>query len=98
MFDSSGENLSALPVRSKKRDWSYTGCIDVYERLIDTGCGHALLSKHEVAPYKDFVQKAKSAVVFRIANGSTVARIHVKEVNENSTLYVMANAPPVLSV
>ncbi|MFM7983184.1 MAG: hypothetical protein ACKPKO_28075, partial [Candidatus Fonsibacter sp.] len=68
MFDSSGENPSALLVRSKKRDWSYTECIDVCEWLIYTGCGHDLLSKHEVAPYKDFVQQAKSPVVFRIAN------------------------------
>ncbi|MFM7985455.1 MAG: hypothetical protein ACKPKO_39685, partial [Candidatus Fonsibacter sp.] len=63
-----------------------TECIDVREWLIDTGCGHDLLSKHEVAPYKEFVQKAKSPVVFNTANGSTttnsVAKIHVKELNE----------------
>ncbi|MFM7990454.1 MAG: hypothetical protein ACKPKO_65165, partial [Candidatus Fonsibacter sp.] len=102
MLDLSDVNHQALPVRPKKRDRFYTECVDVREWLIDTGCGHDLLYKHEVAPYKDFFQKAKSPVVFHTANGSTtannVARIHVTDLNENITPYVMANSPPVLTV
>ncbi|MFM7980982.1 MAG: hypothetical protein ACKPKO_16865, partial [Candidatus Fonsibacter sp.] len=79
VLDLSDVNHQALPVRPKKRDRSYIECIDVREWLIDTGYGHDLLSKHDVAPYADFVQKAKSLVVFHTANGSTtthnVARV-----------------------
>ncbi|MFM7988905.1 MAG: hypothetical protein ACKPKO_57295, partial [Candidatus Fonsibacter sp.] len=57
VLDLSEDNQRASPVRPKKRDRSFTECIDVREWLIDTGCGHALLSKHEVSPYKEFVQK-----------------------------------------
>ena len=97
----SGEN-DACPVRPKSRNWSYTECDVVKEWLIDTGCGNDLLSKRDVASVKEYVRKAKRPVVFHTANGSTttnsVAWIHISELDENITPYVMSNAPLVLTV
>ncbi|MFM7982939.1 MAG: hypothetical protein ACKPKO_26805, partial [Candidatus Fonsibacter sp.] len=59
----------ALSARAKRRDSSYTECAEVNDWLIDTVCGHDLLSKQEVAHYKKFIHKAKSPTVFHTANG-----------------------------
>ncbi|MFM7984496.1 MAG: hypothetical protein ACKPKO_34740, partial [Candidatus Fonsibacter sp.] len=92
----------AVPAKPKSRDWAYTDRIVVKDWIVDTGCGNDLLSKRDVASVKDYVRKAKRPVVFRTVNGSTttnsVAWIHIQELDENITPYVMSNAPPVLTV
>ncbi|MFM7988610.1 MAG: hypothetical protein ACKPKO_55790, partial [Candidatus Fonsibacter sp.] len=94
----------ALPAsyNTKKRDMSYTECTVINEWLIDTGCGQDLLSKKDVANYRKFIRKADPPTVFHTANGKTItnnlAWIHVHELDENITPYVMATAPPVLTV
>ena len=49
-----------------------------------------------------FINKAKHTITFHTANGPTVpenvANIHVKEVDEDITPYILNNAPPVLTV
>ncbi|MFM7979042.1 MAG: hypothetical protein ACKPKO_06960, partial [Candidatus Fonsibacter sp.] len=42
VLDLSKDAQQALSVRPKKRDRSFTECIDVREWLIDTGCGRDL--------------------------------------------------------
>ena len=70
--------------------------------LVDTGCGYDLASKREVALMKTFVEKAKHTITFHTANGPTVtedvADVYVKELDENITLYIYNNIPPVLTV
>ena len=70
--------------------------------LVDTGCGYDLASKREVALMKTFVEKAKHTITFHTANGPTVtedvADVYVQELDENITLYIYNNIPPVLTV
>ena len=51
---------------------------------------------------KRYVSKAKVPITFHTANGPTrtenIANIHVRELDENITPYVLENTPPVLTV
>jgi hypothetical protein len=86
----------------KKRDFNFVKCGMVKERLVDTECGYDLVSKRETGLIKRFVRKAKVPITFHTANGPTrtenVANIHVRELAENITPYVLENTPPVLTV
>ena len=42
--------------------------------LIDTGCGHDLVSRRELAAVKDMVRKAQQTIILHTANGKVVAR------------------------
>ena len=85
----------------KKRDFNFVKCGMVREWLVDTGCGYDLVSKRETGLIKRFVSKAKVPITFHTANGPTrtdnVANIHVRELDENITPYVLENTPPVLT-
>ena len=70
--------------------------------LIDTGSGYDLFSKRGVALMTRFINKTKHTITVPTANGPTVtenvANIHVKEVDEDITPYLLNNTPPVLTV
>ena len=61
-----------------------------------------ILSPRETALIKRFVSKAKVPIPFHTANGPTridnIANIHVRELDEHITPYVIENTPPVLTV
>jgi len=86
----------------KKRDFNFVKCGMVKEWLVDTGCGYDLVSQRETGLIKRFVSKAKVPITFHTANGPTrtenIANIHVRELDENITPYVLENTPPVLTV
>jgi hypothetical protein len=86
----------------KKRDFNFVKCGMVKEWLVDTGCGYDLVSQNEIGLIKRFVSKAKVPITFHTANGPTrtenIASIHVRELDENITPYVLDNTPPVLTV
>ena len=70
--------------------------------LIDTGCGHDLVSRKEIAAVKDMVRKAQHTIILHTANGKVVARdaidMFVKELGQNVEPYVLDTTPAVLSV
>ena len=60
-----------------------------------------ILSPRETALIKRFVSKAKVPITFHTANGparTDNVAMHVRELDENITPYVLENTPPVLTV
>ena len=54
--------------------------------LIDTGCGHDLVSRRELTAVKDMMRKAQQTIILHTANGKVVARdaidLFVKELGQ----------------
>ena len=67
--------------------------------LMDTGCGHDLISK---AGAQDATTESKSSVVFSTANGAistrTAMRAHCAELDQVVEAYVLPSTPWVLSI
>ena len=70
--------------------------------LIDTGCGHDLVSRHEIKTLKKWIKRAERPITFITANGNTDAteaiRMFVEEFGEDIEPYVLENTPAVLFV
>ena len=71
-------------------------------RLIDTGCGHDLVGKRDVAQLRKFVHPAVEPLFLKTANGSTDANevidVTVEGFGEEVQPYILESTPPVLSV
>ena len=71
-------------------------------RLVDTGCGHDLISNTNVKLFGGETKRLEKAVIFQTANGDTpsthVAPISFRELNETIEPYVLKEAPSVISV
>ena len=61
--------------------------------LIDTGCGHDLVSRRELSAIKHMIRLAKDVIVLHTANGKAVARdtidLFVKELGPTVEPYVL---------
>ena len=70
--------------------------------MIDTGCGHDLVGRREVAALKAVFKRANIPITFVTASGSTPAteylQLHIGELDEVIEPYVLASTPAVLSV
>ena len=70
--------------------------------LVDTGCGHDLVSLKSVRELENMFKTGGSEVVFATANGSTPAKGRVKlqvpGLDEIINRYILADTPAVLSV
>ena len=70
--------------------------------LVDTGCGHDLIGKTEVASSGGVCRPAKESLTFNTANGKTIALEQASyqsaELNEEIDAYVLDSTPAVLSV
>ncbi len=70
--------------------------------LVDTGCGHDLIGKNEVASSGGKCRPAKESLTFNTANGKTVALEQASyqstELNEEIDAYVLDSTPAVMSV
>ena len=70
--------------------------------LVDTGCGHDLISESDVLKLKKWVKKAKFPITFITANGTThadkVVELFVKEFGETIEPYLLKSSPAVVSV
>ena len=74
----------------------------VKEWLIDTGCGHDLVSKDGVQMLKPYFRDASEKVVFDTAGGEapadTVVPMYVPDIGEAIEPYILDSTPNVLSV
>ena len=65
--------------------------------LMDTGCGHDLVSKKEIQDIERFVHKAQEPIIFNTANGKTACddavHMFVKELGEEIDPYVLRSTP-----
>eukprot|EP00974_Lingulodinium_polyedra_P096382 9343424-Lingulodinium_polyedra.AAC.1 len=70
--------------------------------LIDSGCGHDLITKSDAQKLKRFIRRASEAVNFRTANGLTRAtefvKLLVKEFGTEVEPYIIDGTPNVLSI
>eukprot|EP00974_Lingulodinium_polyedra_P008368 797644-Lingulodinium_polyedra.AAC.1 len=70
--------------------------------LMDTGCGHDLITSSDAQKMKDFIRKATTSVNFNTANGTArgteVVDLFVKEFGVNVEPYVLKSTPNVLSI
>ena len=70
--------------------------------LVDTGCGHDLVSRTNVKLSGGETRRLETAVIFQTANGDTpsthVAPISFRELNETIEPYVLKETPSVISV
>ena len=70
--------------------------------LVDTGCGHDLVSSTNVKLSGGETRRFKKVVIFQTANGDTpstrVAPISIRELNETIVPYVLKETPSVISV
>ena len=70
--------------------------------LVDTGCGHDLVSSTKVKLSGGGTRRLEKAVIFQIANGDTpsthVAPISFRELNETIEPYILKGTPSVISV
>ena len=70
--------------------------------LVDTGCGHDLVSRTNVKLSGGETRRLEKSVIFQTANGDTpsthVAPISFQELNETIEPYVLKEAPSVISV
>ena len=70
--------------------------------LVDTGCGHDLISVTNVKLFGGETRRLENAVIFQTANGDTpsthVAPIFFSELNETIEPYVLKGTPSVISV
>eukprot|EP00974_Lingulodinium_polyedra_P105168 10182887-Lingulodinium_polyedra.AAC.1 len=70
--------------------------------LIDTGCGHDLVTKADAQKMKKFIRKASPPMSFNTANGIThaekVLKVDVDEFASSVQPYILENTPNVLSV
>ena len=70
--------------------------------LVDTGCGHDLVSRTNVKLSGGETRRLEKAVIFQTANGDTpsthVAPISFQELNETIEPYVLKETPSVISV
>ena len=76
------------------------GTINIW--LVDTGCGHDLIGKNEVASSGGVCRPAKESLTFNTANGKTIALEQAAyksaELNEEIDAYVLDSTPAVISV
>ena len=103
-------NIFSTPARSvvngkvKELSWYVAspaeGTIRIW--LVDTGCGHDLIGKTEVASSGGVCRPAKESLTFNTANGKTVALEQASyksaELNEEIDAYVLDSTPAVISV
>eukprot|EP00974_Lingulodinium_polyedra_P006260 593440-Lingulodinium_polyedra.AAC.1 len=70
--------------------------------LIDSGCGHDLITKSDAQKLKRFIRRASGAVNFRTANGLAraidVAKLLAKEFGTEVEPYILDGTPNVLSI
>ena len=70
--------------------------------LVDTGCGHDLVSKADVYAVKRFLKAAPEVITFQTANGPSVADhvcpLRFDELDEDIEPYVLKDTPSVLSI
>ena len=70
--------------------------------LVDSGCGHDLISKREVADSQLDQEQCDNPMGFNTANGSTVAHnvapLYIDELNCNISPYVLPSTPAVVSM
>jgi len=70
--------------------------------LVDTGCGHDLISKHEVSECGFPLQRARQELTFNTANGNTTAtsvtNIPCEELDGFICPHVLDSTPAVISV
>ena len=70
--------------------------------LVDTGCGHDLVSLSNAKSAKAELKRLEKPVIFQTANGDTpsthVAPMFFSELNETIEPYVLAETPSVISV
>ena len=69
---------------------------------MDTGCGHDLIGKNEVASSGGKCRPAKESLTFNTANGKMIALEQASyqstELNEEIDAYVLDSTPAVISV
>eukprot|EP00974_Lingulodinium_polyedra_P083503 8083739-Lingulodinium_polyedra.AAC.1 len=69
--------------------------------LIDTGCGHDLVTKGDAQKMKRFIKRASQPMSFNTANGIThvdeVLKVDVDEFASTVKPYILDNTPNVLS-
>ena len=70
--------------------------------LMDTGCGHDLVSEGEISGHRPELRLANKPMVFNTAGGmapaSRVVDVKVKELNQAVTPFVLKSTPAVLSI
>ena len=70
--------------------------------LVDTGCGHDLVSREHARALKRGVKRASKPIQFATANGSTdateVLELFINEFNQEIEPYILENSPDVISV
>ena len=70
--------------------------------LVDTGCGHDLISKADIAKLKKFIRQAERPITFITANGQTYANevvdVFLQEFGDKISPYILNNTPAVVSV
>ena len=70
--------------------------------LVDTGCGHDLISAANVKLSGGETERLEHAFIFQTANGDTpsthVATIFLSELNETIEPYVLKETPSVISL
>ena len=86
----------ALAASSKKH-------VDIIKSwLIDTGCGHDLISRKDLQSLAVKITASLNPLTFNTANGQTVsteaAHLYNKELKEELLPHVLSSTPPVLSV
>ena len=70
--------------------------------LVDTGCGHDLISRRELPTHGNCLKAAQVPITFDTANGEThtteVADIFIKQLNADILPYVLEETPAAISV
>ena len=98
------QNLKANRTYEKRMRAASPGkpCPMVRMWLIDTGCGHDLVSHADTVAMKRFIEKAAQPLTFHTANGDTeaheVVNSFMAEIREEIKPYILESTPNVLSV